>query len=95
MNLILNRIRINWYSLIPEVARPPFNRKGRVVLVFTITENGNVEDLQVVANSGLDPLDRASVGSIYASNPFPKLPAGFDGNFIRLQITYLYNYSTR
>lgn len=95
MNQVVNRIRINWYSLIPEIARSPFNRQGRVVIIFTITENGTIRDLRVAANSGSDPLDRASIGSITASNPFPKLPPGFDGNHIVLQITYLYNYNSR
>jgi TonB family protein len=95
MNQVLNRLRINWYSLIPEIARPPFNRQGRVVITFKITKDGTVEDVRIRANSGSDPLDRASLGSITASNPFARLPAGFDGDELVLQITYLYNYSSK
>lgn len=89
MNGVVNRVRINWYTLIPEVAR--LGRKGRVVIIFTIAENGNVEDLRIVANSGTDPLDRAAFGAIQASNPFQKLPANFDGDHLVLQFTFLYN----
>lgn len=89
MNQVINRVRVNWYSLIPEIAR--LGRKGRVVVIFTITENGTVQDLRMVANSGLDPLDRAAAGSIQASNPFPKLPSNFDGDHLVLQFTFLYN----
>ena len=89
MNQVVNRVRVNWYSLIPEVAR--LGKKGRVVIIFTIAENGGVQDLRLVANSGTDPLDRAATGAITASNPFQRLPAGFDGDHLVLQFTFLYN----
>jgi len=89
MNQVVNRVRSNWYSLIPEIAR--LGKKGRVVIVFTITANGTIENPRIVANSGADPLDRAAFGSITASNPFAKLPAGFDGDHLDLQFTFLYN----
>jgi len=38
-----------------------------------------------------DPLDRAAMGAITASNPFAKLPMNFDGDHIVLQFTFLYN----
>ena len=89
MNQVVNRVRYNWYSLIPEAAR--LGKKGRVVITFTITQNGTIENAQVRANSGTDSLDRAAYGSIIASNPFAKLPAGFDGDHLVLQFTFLYN----
>jgi TonB family protein len=89
MNGVVNRVRINWYSLIPEVAR--LGRKGRVVIIFKITQNGTIEDVQLVANSGTDPLDRAALGAITASNPFARLPANFSGDSLVLQFTFLYN----
>jgi TonB family protein len=89
MNQVVNRVRYNWYSMIPEIAR--LGKKGRVVITFTITNNGNVQDVQLRANSGTEPLDRAALGAITASNPFAKLPAGFDGDHLVLQFTFLYN----
>ncbi len=89
MNQVVNRVRVNWYSLIPEIAR--LGRKGRVVIIFTITENGTIQDIRLVANSGTEPLDRAALGAITASNPFGKLPPNFDGDHIVLQFTFLYN----
>jgi TonB family protein len=89
MNQVINRVRYNWYSLIPEIAR--LGRKGRVVVIFTITQNGTIDNAHIVANSGTDPLDRAAFGSITASNPFARLPSGFDGDRLVLQFTFLYN----
>src|SRR5262245_440843 len=88
LNQVLNRIRFNWYSLIPEIAK---FRRGKVVIIFRIEENGGISNPRVVANSGTDPLDRAAFGSITASNPFPKLPSNFEGHYLDLQITFLYN----
>ena len=89
MNQVINRVRVNWYTLIPEIAR--LGRKGRVVIIFTIVKNGSIDDIRLVANSGTEPLDRAAMGSITASNPFAKLPPGFDGDRLVLQFTFLYN----
>ena len=89
MNQVVNRVRYNWYSLIPESAR--LGKRGKVVLVFTITKGGIIANLHQVANSGDTALDRAAYGSITASNPFAQLPAGFDGDHLDLQFTFLYN----
>lgn len=88
LNQVLNRIRYNWYALIPEIAK---FRKGKVVVIFRITKNGVIENTRVVANSGADPLDRAAYGSITGSNPFPRIPPDFSGDYLDLQITFLYN----
>ncbi len=89
MNQVINRVRVNWYTLIPEIAR--LGKKGRVVIIFTVTKNGSIDDVRLVANSGTEPLDRAAMGSITASNPFARLPGGFDGDRLVLQFTFLYN----
>ena len=90
MNQVVNRVRLNWYSLIPEAARLRQSR-GRVVLIFTITEVGDVVDLHVVAKSGTESLDFAAIAAINASNPFQRLPIDFDDDHIVLQFTFLYN----
>jgi TonB family protein len=90
LNGVLNKVRTNWYAQMPESVRLGI-AKGRVMIDFTITHDGTVQDLMVRLNSGLDPLDKAAVGSITQSNPFQKLPAGFDGDMLRLRFAYYYN----
>jgi TonB family protein len=90
LNQVVNRVRVNWYSLIPESVR--YNgQRGRVVLTFTIVKSGAVQDLTLRLNSGAEPLDRAAMGAITASNPFQRLPSNFDGDHLTLQFTFLYN----
>lgn len=90
MNQVVNRVRLNWYSLIPEAARLRQSR-GRVVLIFTIMKVGDVADLHVVAKSGTESLDFAAIAAITASNPFQRLPRDFDDDHLVLQFTFLYN----
>ena len=48
-----------------------------------------------LAGSGKEPLDRAAVSSIRASNPFEPLPPAFSGPYIELRFTYYYNLAAR
>ncbi|MCJ7504641.1 MAG: TonB C-terminal domain-containing protein [Acidobacteriia bacterium] len=86
---VVFNVRRNWYSMIPVAAR--LGQKGRVAIIFEILKDGSVPELRLVGSSGSDPLDRAAVGSIRASNPFPPLPEEFTGNHLVLQFIFLYN----
>jgi TonB family protein len=86
---VIYSVRRNWYSMIPVAAK--LGQKGRVGIVFEILKDGSVPQLRLVASSGSDPLDRAAVGAINASNPFPPLPEEFTGEHLVLQFIFLYN----
>lgn len=86
---VVYAVRRNWYAVIPESAR--LGEKGRVGIVFEILKDGTVPQLRLVASSGADPLDRAALSAIRASNPFPPLPTEFTGNHLVLQFIFLYN----
>lgn len=86
---VLAAVRRNWFAVIPESAR--LGRRGRVQVQFVISKNGSVPKLVISMPSGAEALDRASVASISASNPFPPLPSEFKGNEVRLQLSFLYN----
>jgi TonB family protein len=88
MNQLLTRLRANWISVMPEVAR--LGQRGRVDIVFTITRSGMVKDLHVVVNSGVDVLDKGAISAIQLSNPFQQLPAEYETD-LRLRIAFLYN----
>jgi TonB family protein len=88
LNQLIERLRRNWYSVMPEIAR--LGQRGRVDIVFTVARSGNVKDLQVVANSGYDALDRGAVSAIQLSNPFSHLPTEYETD-LKLRIAFLYN----
>ena len=91
---VLATVRRNWFAVLPESARMG-NQRGRVLVQFAIDRAGKVPKLVISAPSGSQPLDRAAVAGISASNPFPPLPAEFKGDQIRLQFTFSYNMTAR
>lgn len=88
---VYTSVKQNWFAVMPESVR--LGDKGIVVLQFKIMRNGNVPTGEPVLlrYSGKEPLDRAAVSSIRASNPFPPLPSAFSGPYIELRFGYYYN----
>jgi TonB family protein len=91
MGRVLARVKRNWYAVIPESAR--LGEQGKVVIQFKILSNGHVPypEPLLVATSGREPLDRAALSAIHASNPFEPLPQQFTGPYIELRFTFFYN----
>lgn len=88
---VLHDVRENWYQIIPEVARPPLMKRGKVSIEFAILKNGRVAGLRIVSPSGDVSLDRAAYGGISGSNPFPPLPNEFKGDYLALRFHFFYN----
>jgi TonB family protein len=88
---VLQNVRQNWYNLIPEVARAPIMKKGKVSIEFAIMKDGTVQGLRYVSSSSDVALDRAAYGGITASNPFPPLPGEFKGQYLALRFHFFYN----
>lgn len=91
LSRVLQNVRTNWYTLIPEVARPPIMKQGKVSIEFAITKEGRVAGMKLTFPSGDSSLDRAAWGGITASNPFPPLPQEFRGNYLALRFHFYYN----
>jgi len=88
---VLHDVKENWYRIIPESARAPLMKKGKVSIEFAILKNGQVAGLQIVGTSGDVALDRAAYGGITASKPFPPLPSEFGGQYLALRFHFYYN----
>jgi TonB family protein len=85
---ILQEVKEHWYELIPESAEM---KKGKLMIEFAITKDGQVADMKLVVSSGDVALDRPAWGSITGSNPFPPLPTEFTGPYLALRFRYYYN----
>lgn len=95
LQVVVERVRKNWHSLIPESARW---RHGKVVIEFAIAKDGKVQGMKLIptsfislSSSGDVVLDRAAWGGILASAPFPPLPTEFTGQFLTLRLPFYYN----
>jgi TonB family protein len=88
---VLHDVRTNWYNLIPESARAPLMKKGKVTIEFAILKNGTVAGMKLISTSGDVALDRGAWGGITGSNPFPPLPSEFGGQYLGLRFAFYYN----
>jgi TonB family protein len=84
-------IEKDWHVIAPEIARPPVSKQGEVAIEFAILKDGKVAGLKMVSSSGDKSLDGAAWRSILDSNPFPQLPGGFKGEYLKLKFRFSYN----
>jgi len=90
---VIYAVKMHWYNLIPESARPPIMKKGKLAIEFSILKDGRISGLRLVASSGDNALDRAARGGITDSVPFQPLPAQFNGQYLELRFKFYYNPS--
>jgi TonB family protein len=91
LSRVLQAVRMNWYNLIPEEARPPLMKKGKVSIEFAILKDGKIAGIKLVGPSGDVSLDRAAWGGITASVPFAPLPTEYHGPYLALRFHFYYN----
>lgn len=91
LSRVVHDVKVNWYNLIPEAARAPIMKKGKLSIEFAITKDGRVAGMRLVSTSGDVSLDRAAWAGITASNPFPPLPNQFNGQYLALRFHFYYN----
>ncbi len=80
-----------WYPIIPESARPPLDKQGRVLIRFKILPDGSVTDMHLDSPSGDVSLDRAAWAGITGAAPYAPLPKAFKGPYLELRFYFLYN----
>jgi TonB family protein len=80
-----------WYPIIPESARPPLDKQGKVMIRFKIQPDGTVTDMVLEGPSGDVSLDRSAWGGITGAAPFPPIPKAFKGPYLELRFYFLYN----
>lgn len=91
---VIQATQSSWDNLIPEAARPPLLKKGKVAIQFIITPDGSIKKMQLILPSGDVSLDRAAWGGITGAGPFQPLPKQFKGPYLALRFYFLYNEDT-
>jgi periplasmic protein TonB len=81
----LLRMRIESRKIYPDAARSR-GKQGRVVVRFTIEEDGSIREKSLVRGSGTDSLDRAALRAVSRAAPFPMAPADLFAFPLTLQI---------
>lgn len=80
-----------WLPIIPESARPPLSKQGKVGIEFRINPDGSVKQMILKYPSGDVALDRAAWGGITGASPYPPLPKDFKGPYLALRFGFYYN----
>ena len=91
LSRVVQAVRMNWYHLVPDEARAPYLKKGKVFIEFAILPDGRVAGMKVTAKSGDVSLDRAAWSGVTASAPFQPLPSEFHGPYLALRFLFYYN----
>ena len=91
LSKVLSAIRANWYLFIPDDAKPPLLKRGKVSIQFVILPDGKAAGVQRTESSGDMGLDRAAWKGITASDPFAPLPKEFHGPDLALRLHFYYN----
>ena len=66
---------------------------GNTVLRFTLSRDGELEEVRVLATAGLAALDNAAVVAVRNAAPFAPFPAGLDKEKIHIVATFTYQSS--
>ncbi|MGC2402717.1 MAG: cell envelope integrity protein TolA [Acidobacteriaceae bacterium] len=91
MRRVIQATYHSWIPLIPESARPPLDKQGRVGVRFKIYPDGSVKQMILEFPSGDVALDRAAWGGITGASPYPVLPKEFKGPYLELRFGFYYN----
>jgi len=88
---VYTSVKRNWFAVMPPSVS--LGDKGIVVLQFKIMQDGSVpsDEPDLLQTSQKEPLDRAAVSSVRASNPFGPLPSAYKRPYIELRFSYYYN----
>ncbi|MFQ5802872.1 MAG: TonB family protein [Candidatus Methylomirabilales bacterium] len=87
---VKRRIERQW--LIPRFARE-VGLTGKLVMLFSITSEGKLAQLQINESSGVSILDEAALEAVKAAAPYAPFPPHF--TYRRLNIVANFQYVTR
>ena len=91
LNQMMQVIRAVWYLHVPDNARAPVMKRGKVSIEFRVMKDGKIEDVHYVETSGDSSLDQAAYEGIVSSSGLLPLPDGFACQYIALRFHFSYN----
>ena len=86
-NEVLNAVQKNW-TLGADAGAAEWS--GQVTLTILVMKAGDIVDIEVIASSNIDPLDKSVRRAVDRSGPWPPLPPGFPETSLELQLVFRY-----
>jgi TonB family protein len=90
LSALKESVKENWYSIMPNEARPPVRKKGCVTMTFSVSQEGKLANMKIADSYGDQQLDEAARQAIFLSSPFPSLPSGAP-SWVRFRFRFYYN----
>jgi TonB family protein len=87
--------KYNWYlaNVSQKISRywnPPVeNRNISVIVAFAIFRDGSISNPKIKERSGNGTLDNLALRAVQLAAPFGKMPPGFSGNKLELNVTLI------
>jgi TonB family protein len=87
---VVSDVRKNWYNNIPESAKAPLMKTGKVIIEFAVLKDGTISGMKFISTSGDVALDRGAWAGVTASSPFSSFPSEFAGQYLGLRFAFYY-----
>ena len=84
---VVAKINKNWYLIAGFATK----KNGVVGISITFKKNGTIAEAVIKSSSKNQPLDQSALNAVNMSAPYPKLPARFPGD--QLKVYFLFNYN--
>ncbi len=89
---------VDFTSYIEEVQRsiyanwnpPKMSVDNRVKVVFTVSKNGGLQNIQITESSGIEDMDRAAINAVKLASPFKPLPAKYNKDEVDVNFDFDY-----
>jgi TonB family protein len=88
---VLAQVRTKWYPLISQAEQASDNKRGTVLVEFTIKRDGSLGKIVVTESSQEKSLDAAALEGIKSAAPFQPLPAEYHQKSLALRFHFAYN----
>jgi TonB family protein len=83
---VARAINKNWKF--PKSVASILNPKAKTSIIFTIVRSGEIKNIAVVKESGLELLDRSALEAIKSSNPVSPIPSSIVEDFIMMGLRF-------
>lgn len=85
IDAIKNKISSSWYS---SLVTPGTRGKFVAVVYFRILRNGQITDLRLEKESGIESLDLSALRAVENAAPFPQLPSSFAYRYLGVHFEF-------
>ena len=93
VEVLKQKVQEKGYKRVPQSARGPELKHGKVTVEFSIERSGRITDATIASTSGDTDLDNAALAAI-RNTKLPPFPSTIQGDHLRMGFSFAYNRSS-